>query len=442
MQIGLSEHFTYRKLFRFVLPTIVMMIITSVYSIVDGFFVSNFVGKTEFAAVNLVTPVLMALGSFGFMIGTGGSALVANTMGEKKDKLANEYFSMLIYVEAAVGIIASVIGIAFMPQIAELLGAEGHILDSCVLYGRTLLFGNVFFMLQNSFQSFLVTAEKPKMGLVISVSSGVCNMVLDYVLIKYFDMGLFGAALATTIAQVVGGIVPLIYFIFNRHGRLRLVKTKINFRAIGKACANGSSEMLTNLSASFVGALYNIRLLDLAGENGVAAYGVIMYVSFIFSAFYFGYSIGSGPVIGFNNGAGNREELHNMYHKSMVIISAAAVIMTAMGVGLSGVLAGIFVGYDPELLEMTSYAMKIYSISFLMSGFNVFGSAMFTALNNGLISALISFMRTLVIQSAAILILPIFFDVSGIWFAISAAEAVTLIITFTFIVKYRKRYGY
>ncbi len=267
-------------------------------------------------------------------------------------------------------------------------------------------------------------------------------MVLDYVLIKYFDMGLFGAALATTIAQVVGGIVPLIYFIYNRHGRLRLIRTKINFRAIGKACANGSSEMLTNLSASFVGALYNIRLLDLAGENGVAAYGVIMYVSFIFSAFYFGYSIGSGPIIGFNNGAGNREELHNMYHKSMVIISAAAVIMTAMGVGLSGVLAGIFVGYDPELLEMTSYAMKIYSISFLMSGFNVFGSAMFTALNNGLISALISFMRTLVIQSAAILILPIFFDVSGIWFAISAAEAVTLIITFTFIVKYRKRYGY
>ncbi|MEG0742038.1 MAG: MATE family efflux transporter [Clostridia bacterium] len=442
MNIKLSDHFGYRRLLRFVLPTVVMMIVTSVYSIVDGFFVSNIVGKNAFAAVNLIMPVLMALGAFGFMIGTGGSALVAKMLGEGQRAKANQYFTLLVYTIVIAGAVLSTVGYLLMPQIAAALGASDAIVDDCVLYGRVLLTCNTLYMLQNCFQSFFVTAEKPKMGLFISIITGICNVVLDFLFIAIWGMGIFGAALATAISQTIGGIVPLIYFCRKNSSLLRFVKTKMDFSVLGKACANGSSEMLTNLSSSLTGILYNYQLIRIAAESGVAAYGVIMYVNFVFMGFFFGYALGSAPLVGYHYGAKNTAELQSLFRKSLVITSIVSVVMTVLGVALASPLSKLFVGYDAELTAMTVTGLRLYSLSFLLCGFNIFGSAFFTALNNGALSALISFLRTLVLQVAAVLVLPLFWGIEGIWLAIAVAEGLTLIITATLLIKNRRKYQY
>lgn len=442
MRIHLSDHFTYGRLMRFVLPSIVMMIVTSIYSIVDGFFVSNFVGKSAFAAVNLIMPFIMALGAFGYMIGTGGSALVAKTLGEGDKARANRYFSLLIYVTIGVGLLLSGLGIVFLRPIAAAMGATGTVLEDCVLYGRILLLANTAFMVQNALQTFLVAAEKPKLGLGISIAAGLTNVVLDYLLVYVFPLGLVGAAVATAASQLLGALMPMLYFLADKKAVLRLTKTRWDGRALYKSCINGSSEMLTNLSTSLVGILYNVQLMRLAGEDGVAAYGVIMYVSFIFMAFYFGFSVGVGPVISYHYGAQTHGELKGLYRKSLVITGAAAVVMTTLGIALSEPLAGLFVGYDPALHQMTRTALAIYSLSFLTAGFNIFGSAFFTALNNGLLSAVISFLRTLVLQVSAILILPVMLGINGIWGALAVAELLTLAVTAMLLRTNRKKYHY
>lgn len=442
MRIHLSDHFTYGRLMRFVLPSIVMMIVTSIYSIVDGFFVSNFVGKSAFAAVNLIMPFIMALGAFGYMIGTGGSALVAKTLGEGDKARANRYFSLLIYVTIGVGLLLSGLGIVFLRPIAAAMGATGTVLEDCVLYGRILLLANTAFMVQNALQTFLVAAEKPKLGLGISIAAGLTNVALDYLLVYVFPLGLAGAAIATAASQLLGALAPMVYFLVSKKAVLRLAKTRWDGRALYKSCINGSSEMLTNLSTSLVGILYNVQLMRLAGEDGVAAYGVIMYVSFIFMAFYFGFSVGVGPVISYHYGAQTHGELKGLYRKSLIITGAAAVVMTTLGVALSEPLAGLFVGYDAALHQMTTIALAIYSLSFLTAGFNIFGSAFFTALNNGLLSAVISFLRTLVLQVSAILILPVMLGINGIWGALAVAELLTLAVTAVLLRTNRKKYHY
>lgn len=442
MEIKLSDHFTYRRLFRFVLPSIVMMILTSIYGVVDGFFVSNYVGKTEFAAVNLIMPFPMMLGAFGFMIGTGGSALVSMTLGQGKKTEANEIFSMLIKVTIIVGIVLSAVGIIFTREIAIALGATEDLLEHCVTYGRFLLIALTPFMLQNVFQSFLVTAEKPMFGLIITIIAGLTNVVLDFVLIGILEWGVAGAALATGISQFVGGGIPLIYFLKENRSELRLIWSKINYRILGKTCFNGSSELMTNISMSLVNMLYNLQLMKYAGENGVAAYGVIMYVNFIFVAVFMGYAIGTAPIIGYNYGAGNSIEMKNVFKKSIYFNIVAGALMCAVAIILSGVLAGVFVSYDAELLEMTKRGFAIYSLSFIVMGLNIYGSSFFTALGNGLISALISFLRTLLFQVVAVLLLPLIFKLDGIWISIVVAEVMALIVTIFFCVKNKKKYGY
>ena len=442
MTIRLSDHFSYSRLLRFVLPTIVMMLVSSLYSIVDGFFVSNLVGKNAFAAVNLIMPVLMGLSSFGFLIGTGGSALVAKTFGEGAPRKANAYFTMLIGVLIVVGILSSLLGFAFMPQIAHALGARPAIFQDCVLYGRVLLLGNTFFMLHVTFLCFFVTAEKPKLGLLLSILAGITNIILDIVLIAVFPLGIWGAAIATLTSQVVGGVLPLFYFSSPKRSILHFVATKLDIRALGQACVNGSSEMLTTLSASLVGILYNIELLAIAAEDGIAAYGVIMYVNFIFMGIFIGYSLGSAPIISYHYGMQNAHELHNIFTKSMRLLFFASISMVLCGVGFSLPLAHLFVGYDTNLLALTAQGLQLYSLSFLLCGLNIFASSLFTALNNGLVSAIISFSRTLVLQVAAILILPIFFGIQGIWLAVFVAEGLTLLITICLLVRYRRRYHY
>ncbi len=441
-RIQLSDHFTYKRLLRFVLPSIIMMIFTSVYGVVDGLFVSNFAGKAAFAAVNLIMPVPILLGALGFMLGTGGSAIVAKTLGEGKRQLANQYFSMLVLVAFVGAAALAVTGTLLIRPLALMLGADGEMLGHCVTYGRIILISLPFFALQNIFQSFLVTAERPSLGLKITIAAGVTNMVLDLLFVGVLDLGVAGAAAATVISETVGGCVPLVYFLRPNSSLLRLERPRIAWRILGHACANGSSELMTNVSMSVVNMLYNIQLMRFAGENGVAAYGTIMYVNFFFVAAFIGYSIGMAPVVGFNHGARNHMELRNVFRKSLRLILIAGAAMTVLGLLLSGVLAKIFVGYDGELLELTRRGFRIYCSSFLIMGFNIFGSAFFTALGSGLISALISFLRTLVFQVMAVLLLPLLLGIDGIWLAILMAEILALAVTGSFLIGKRKKYNY
>lgn len=442
MKIQLSDHFTIRKLLRFVLPSIVMMVFTSIYGVVDGLFVSNFVGKTPFAAINLVMPFLMILGGFGFMIGTGGSALVAKIMGTGDDETANRYFSMLIKLTLVSGLVLSILGVALMEPISRLLGATDAMLADCVRYGRVVLAFNAAFMLQNVFQVFLIAAEKPKLGLYATVAAGVTNMALDALFIAGFGWGVEGAALATGLSQCVGGVFPLIYFARPNTSRLRLVRARIEWRAMGQACFNGASELMSNISGSLVSMLYNFQLLRFAGENGVAAYGVLMYVQFIFIAIYIGYAVGSAPIVSFHFGAENHAELKSMLKKSAALTAAAGAILTVAAYLLAEPLAKVFVGYDAELLQMTVHAFRLFSLTFLISGFNIFISSFFTALNNGAISAAVSFLRTLVFQMLAVLILPNLFGVDGVWWSIAAAEIPAFAVSLAFLFGKREKYHY
>lgn len=438
----LSDHFTYKKLLRFTFPSIAMMVFSSIYGVVDGFFVSNFAGKTAFAAVNFIMPFLMILGTVGFMFGTGGSALVSKTMGEGEEKKANQQFSLFIYVSAICGVVIAILGIVFLREVARLLGAE-ELLDGCVIYGRIILIALPAFILQMEFQAFFVTAEKPNLGLVFTLASGITNMVLDALFVGVFKWGIVGAATATAISQAVGGFGPVLYFALKNSSLFQLGKTKFCGRWIANACLNGSSELMSNVSMSLVGMLYNMQLMRYAGENGVAAYGVLMYVTMIFIAVFIGYSVGTAPIVGYHFGAKNQGELKNLLKKSALFIGVCSFAMFALAEGFATPLSKIFVSYDPELLELTKRGFFIYSFSFLGAGISIYGSSFFTALNNGLVSAIISFLRTLVFQVAAVLLLPpLMGGTDGIWLSIVVAECMSLIATVTFLFSLRKKYGY
>ncbi|MBO5906744.1 MAG: MATE family efflux transporter [Clostridia bacterium] len=440
--IQLSDHFTYSRLLRFVFPSIVMMVFVSIYGAVDGLFVSNFVGKTQFAAVNFIFPLIMILGAFGFMIGTGGTAIVAKTMGEGQKELANKYFSMLVYVTLIGGTVIATLGIIFVPHIARLMGAEGEMLEHAVLYARVVLLGLPFFMLQNTFQNFFITAEKPKIGLFVTVAAGVTNIIFDALFVAVFQWGLVGAALATALSQMVGGTVPLVYFFSKNTSILRLGKTKLYGRVLLKTCTNGSSELMSNISSSVVTLLYNAQLLRFAGEDGIAAYGVIMYVGFVFIAIFIGFVIGAASLVSFHYGAANTDELKNLFKKSTILTSIGGAAMMLLALALAVPLSSLFVGYDQILFEMTVKGFIIHALHYLFAGFNIFGSSFFTALNNGGISAAISFLRTLVFQCASVLLLPILLGLDGIWFAVLVAELFTFAVTITFVLANRKKYGY
>ena len=442
MKIQLSEHFTYGKLLRFTMPSIVMMVFTSIYGVVDGIFVSNFAGKTSFAAINLIFPYLMMFGTLGFMVGTGGTALISNTLGMGDRKKANELFSLLTYVCVIGGIVLTVISLLFLRPVAILLGAEGEMLEDCVTYGMIVQLALTAYILQYAFQSFCVTAEKSDLSLTMMVTAGVCNIVLDALFVAVFRWGLEGAAWATTIAQIVGALIPLAYFSRPNSSLLRLGKCRFDGKALLRTCMNGASELLSNLSMSLTSMLYNLQLMVYAGENGIAAFGVLMYVNFVFLSVFIGFVIGTAPLIGFNYGADNRPELKNLFCKSMVILGILSVLMTVSAELLAVPLSMVFAGYDPVLMDMTVWGFRIYSLSFLAGGFNIFGSSMFTALNNGFISAVISFMRALVLQVAAIMILPVFWELDGIWFSNVAAELGSLVVTLGCFFLLRKRYHY
>lgn len=440
--IQLSDHFNLSRLLRFTLPSIIMLVFTSIYGVVDGFFVSNYVGKTSFAAVNFIMPFLMILGCVGFMFGTGGGALIAKTMGEGQKEKANQLFSMLVLVSVLCGVGLAILGISFLRPIASALGAQGQMLEDSVAYGRIILIAIPAFILQYEFQCLFATAQKPKLGLYVTIAAGLTNVVLDAVFVAVFSWGLEGAAVATALSQGVGGILPLLYFGRANSSLLKLTKPKFDGKALLKTCTNGSSELMSNISASIVSMLYNMQLLTYAGEDGIAAYGVLMYVNLVFQAVFLGYSVGTAPVISYHDGAKNHVELKGLFRKSLAILAVCAVAMFASALLLAQPLSVLFVGYDPELLAITLRAFSIYSFSFLFSGFAVFGSSFFTALNDGLVSAFISFLRILVFQVILVLIFPLIWQLDGIWLSIVAAEMLAVLVTAGFIIQKRKKYHY
>ena len=441
-RIQLSDHFSYGRLIKFVIPTVVMMIFTSIYGVVDGLFVSNFVGKTPFAAINIIFPLIMILGGFGFMLGTGGTAIVAKTMGLGERDRANEYFTFIIIATALGGVILAALGIIFIEPIGRLFGAEGEMLMYAVKYGRIVLLGLPFFMLQNSFQNFFITAERPKLGLAVTVAAGVTNIVLDALFIAVFKWGIVGAAVATASSQFVGGVIPVAYFMLTKTAAIKFTKTHAYWKVLLQTCFNGSSELLSNISMSVVTIFYNYQLIRFAGEDGVAAYGVIMYVNFVFISMFIGFVIGAAPIVSFHYGAGNTDELKSLRRKSTNITVIGGAAMLSVALLLSKVLCRLFVGYDQALYELTLRGFIIFSFSYLVTGFNIFGSSFFTALNNGGVSAIISFLRTLVFQISAVLILPLIMGLDGIWFAIIVAEVLSSVVTIFFLIFKRKQYNY
>ncbi|MDE7276400.1 MAG: MATE family efflux transporter [Lachnospiraceae bacterium] len=440
--IQLSEHFNYRRLLRFTFPSIIMLVFTSIYGVVDGFFVSNYAGKTPFAAVNFIMPLLMILGCIGFMFGTGGGALIAIAMGEGRGKKANELFSLVVYVSTVCGVLFAVLGFLFLRPVASLMGAEGELLENCIIYGRIILLAIPFYVFQYEFQCLFATAGKPKLGLYVTVAAGITNIFLDALFVAGFRWGLEGAAAATSLSQFVGGVVPLLYFGRKNDSPLRLVKCGFDKKALGKTCMNGSSELMSNISMSLVSMLYNVQLMKYAGEDGVAAYGVLMYVGMIFQAVFIGYSVGTAPVIGYHYGAQNHEELKGLLKKSVMLVGAFAILMFVSGQLFAGPLSRLFVGYDAELLELTMRAFRFFSFSFLFSGFAIFGSSFFTALGDGIVSAVISFLRTLVFQCLSVLIFPHFWQIDGIWCSIIAAEVLAVGVTVLFVIGKRGKYHY
>lgn len=442
MRIQLSDHFTYRKLLRFTLPSIVMMVFTSIYGVVDGLFVSNFVGKGPFTAVNLVMPVVMIFGGLGFMFGTGGSALVAKTLGQGRRDQANRYFTMIAIATVGTGIVISALGAAFMRPICHWLRADAEIIDDCVLYGRILLGFNTAYMLQNVFQSFLITAEKPKLGLLATIAAGVTNMVLDALFIAGFGWGVAGAAVATGLSQCIGGLFPLLYFLRPNNSLLRLRPVKLQLRPILQSCGNGASEVVSSVTSSIIGMVYNFQLLRFAGKDGVAAYGVLMYTEFIFVAVFIGYAIGSAPVIGYHYGAENTGELKSLLRKSVTLNLGSGIVMLGIAQALAMTLAHLFVGYDPALFSMTVHGFRIFTVAFVLLGLNIFFSSFFTALNNGVVSAAISFLRTFVFKLSAVLVLPLLFKLDGIWWATVVAEVFAFLASGVFLLKNRRKYGY
>ena len=448
MKIRLSDHFTFKKLLKAALAPMLMMVFTSLYTIVDGVCISNFCGKESFAGVNLIFPIIMIVGGLGFMLGTGGSALVGKLLGEKKDLEARQTFTMTIIFTILIGLTITIAGVLLIETLVYAMTsvATGDIsqkmIDEAILYGRLLMAGQVFFMLQNVFQSFFIVDEKPVLGFVFILIGGLTNIVLDILFIGVCKWGIIGAAAATICGYLSGSLGPIIYFLIRKNDYIHFERTKLKLKPLIKICFNGSSEFVNNISSSIVSIVFNMQLLHYFGEDGINAYGIIMYLAFVFTAIFLGYSSAVAPIESYNYGAQNNKELKNVLIKSLIITSILSVSMFIISFTLAEPFSFIFANGSDTLLKITTNGMRIYSIAFLFIGLSIYISTFFTALNNGLISALIAFLRTLVFQIVFVFVFPLFLGKYGIFFAILAAEIMSILLAITFLLIYKKKYRY
>lgn len=443
-RIKLSDHFTYIRLLRFTMPTILMLLSASLYGVVDGLFIANCAGKTAFAAVNLIWPFPMLLGAIGYMFGAGGCALVSKTMGEGYYERARSYFTMLTITAVACGFLFASIGIFFIDDIANMLGAKsGMIHVNCVVYGRYIMAAMPLFILQCMFQPYMIAAEKPKWGLAIIFVAGCVNVLLDYYFLYNKNMGVAGAGLATMISQAVGAVLPMFLFVGKKHSKLYFVsKIKIEPLVLAKTCANGASEFIVNASMPFVNLLYVYALWKVAGEDGVGAYGVIMYVNIVFFSFYNGLAMGSSPIISFHYGAHQMYEVRNVKRIVFCLLSISGLLLFVVAELTSPMIAGLFSKGDEVFGDIIERSFSLYALSFLFAPYNIYASAFFTALNNGKVSAAISFSRILFFQVGALLTLPIWFGIDGFWMALPIAEVLCLGLSIFLYLKFKPLYNY
>lgn len=427
--VDMSAHFSIPDLLKYTAPSVGMMIFVAIYEVVDGFFVSNYVSSTALAAVNIAYPVFLILGTLGYMMGTGGSAIVARTYGEGNPQRANELFSLFVYASIAGGIAFTVIGIPLLPLLFTLMGAQGELLELSVAYGTILMFGLVLDVLQYIFQNLTMTAGKPKVGFWSTVAAGVTNIVLDALFVGVLGWGIEGAAIATVAGLAFGGLIPLVYFLLPNSSMLRLGRCSLDWRALRAAAGNGSSEMVSNIAMSLVAIVYNYQLLKFIGEPGVAAYGVIGYVALVFAGVFMGYSVGAAPLMSFQHGNGNKAEMRSLFKKGVGIMAVCGVAMLVLTRLAAAPLATLFVGYDEDLMELTVHAFSIYSTAFLLMGLNMFASSLFTSLSNGKVSAVLSFMRTLVFEVGCAFLLPLALGADGIWYSVIVAEVLALVLS-------------
>lgn len=440
MRIQLSDHFTYNKLIRFTMPNIFMMILLQIYWCIDGFFLSNFAGKTSLAAVNLVVPLWIILASLGFVFAAGGTAYVSKTLGEGNREGANKFFSLFIYANIVYGIITAIIAYFVAEPFAKFLGAEGKLLEESVLYIRIVSLVEPFFMLQTLFQQFFTTAEKPKLALYVTIAAGILNIILDAIFVWYLKWGILGAALATNICVFLSGVIPFLYFCLPNNSLLRLCRCNIDFKALKRAFLNGISEFVNSISGSVVSFLYNYQLMKYMGEDGVAAYGVMMFAYCLFQAVFTGYAVGNAPLFGFNYGARNAKELKNLLFKSLTLILIASIVLFCMGEIFAPTIAHVYVGYDKDLYNIAIHILRICSICFLFFGFHIFASDFFTALSDGVTSAKIAFLRSFVFEPAFIMLFPIYFEKDSIWWAVVIADIVCVFISAYYFIKKRDLY--
>lgn len=444
MKIELSGHYSYSRILKTCIPSVLMILTTSVYSIVDGLFVSNFAGTTSFAALNIIWPAIATVAAFGLMFGTGGSALVAMVIGQDDRDRANGIFTMLIRAMLILGAVCGTLLFIFMRPVSIWLGADEAMLPDCIRYGRILVCAMPAFMSQMAFNSFFMTAEKPQLGTLLTVICGITNIAFDALFIVVFGWGLTGAAIATVLGMAVGGIYPLYYFSSKKRNttKLKFVKADTDWHCIVRCCSNGLSEYVGNIALNIVSMCYNLQLMKLIGQDGVAVYGILMYIGYVYASVYIGYNIAVSPIVSFNYGAQNHDELKSLLRKSIVILLVAGTILTGLSEILSSPMAGIFVGYDPGLKALTARAIRIYMISFMICGLNMFVSAWFTALNNGIVSACAAFARTLVFEMGAIFILPLLLGLDGVWLAVDVADMLALVLAVILLSTFRKRYNY
>lgn len=441
MTNSIAQKFNVFTLLKFAFPTMVMMVFMSLYTIVDGIFVSRLVGSNALSAVNIVYPVISLLIACGIMLSTGGSAIVARQMGEKREQEARENFSMLAVVSVLTGIVILVLGLMFLEPICRILGGTPVLLEDCKIYLGVLLGFGPLTMLQMLFQTFFVTAGKPGLGLGLTLTGGVVNMVLDYVFMGPMQMGVLGAALATGLGQAIMAVAGVVYFLKVK-GNLYFVKPVFRGNILLQSCGNGSSEMVSNLSTAVVTFLFNITMLKLAGEDGVAAITIVLYGQFLFTALYLGFSMGVAPVVSFNYGNQNHAQLKRIYKICIGFILGSSVFILGIALLFSEPIVGIFTGEENHTYELAVEGFFQFSFNYLFAGINIFASALFTSLSNGKISAIISFCRTFVFITVSIVLLPRVMGITGVWLSVPLAELVTLFISITYLKGQKEVYHY
>ncbi len=442
MEHALAKKFSLASLLLFAAPNIIMMIVLSMYIIVDGMFVARFIGTTALSAINMFYPAICFEMALGIMIATGGSAIAAKKLGEGKQKEAQNNLSFLMVVEGSFGIVIAVVGNLFTAEIVSFLGASAAQAPLSITYAKIIFSFAPAFFLQTAFQTFFVTAGKPALGLIVTILGGVANILLDYIFMAPLRLGVTGAAIATGIGYCIPAMVGVIFFLKAKTNPFHFVRPRFDGKVLLQACANGSSEMVTNLSNAVTTFLFNFTLLQFYGEDGVASITIILYFQYLFTALYFGYSNGIAPIISYKYGNDDRKQLQALFKNSVLFLIISSIAANVLLHFTISKLLTIFTAENSPVYQITLHGFSIYSMAFMIMGLGIFSSAMFTAFSDGITSAIISFSRTFLFIVGAILLLPAILGERGVWLAVPIAEAFGFLISILYLIGKKQKFHY